>query len=168
MREERVAVYAGTRNIYPDMVVSAKSLLYNKGADRVIFLIEDDVFPARLPDCFTCVNVSNQQFFRHDGPNYHCAWTYMVMMRTALTKLFPDLHRVLALDHDTIIRQPIDDLWATNMDGYYYALVEENYIRNRPHPYFNFGVALHNLDKLREDHVDDAIIDGVNNYYREY
>lgn len=46
---ERVVVYAGTRNLYHDMVVSAKSLLCHDGADRIIFLIEDDAFPECLP-----------------------------------------------------------------------------------------------------------------------
>lgn len=168
MKDERVAIYAGTRNIYLDMVVSAKSLLYHNGADRVIFLTEDDEFPVQLPDCISCVNVSGQQYFRPDGPNYTCQWTYMVMMRTALAKLFPDLHRVLVLDHDTIIRQPLDELWDTNLDGYYFALVEENFINQRSHPYYNFGVALHNLDELRKDNADDTIINAVNNVYFAY
>lgn len=168
MKDERVAIYAGTRNIYLDMVVSAKSLLYHNGADRVIFLTEDDTFPVQLPECITCVNVSGQKYFRPDGPNYTCQWTYMVMMRTALTKLFPDLHRVLVLDHDTIIRRPLDELWAIDLDGYYYALAEENYISHRSHPYYNFGVALHNLDELRKDHADDAIINAVNSVHFVY
>ena len=168
MTEPRVALYAGTRNIYHDMVVAAKSLLYHDGADRVVFLIEDDEFPEQLPECFTLINVSGQQYFRHDGPNYNCAWTYMVMMRTALTKLFPIQHRMLVLDHDTIVRQPLDELWATDLGDNYYALVQENHITNRTHPYFNFGVGMHNLDQLRKDEADDTIIRSVNTIHYTY
>ena len=165
--KDRIAVYAGTRNIYHDMVVSAKSLLYHRGADRVIFLIEDDTFPEPLPPCIHTINVSGQQFFRPDGPNFKCMWTYMVMMRTALTKLFPNVDRILSLDHDTIVRKPIDYLWSVDISDYYYAAVEEAHIRNREHPYINFGVSVHNLAKLR-DGTDDKIIADVNTNYHNY
>ena len=162
MKEPRVAVYAGTRNIYHDMVVSAKSLLFHNGADNVVFLVEDDVFPEYLPPCFSCINVSSQDFFSHDGPNFNCAWTYMVMMRTALTKILHDQQRVLVLDHDTIVHKPLDDLWRTTLGNNFFALVEENHITNREHPYFNFGVGIHNLALLRKEHMDDTIINAVN------
>lgn len=46
----KVVVYAGTRNVYHNMVVAAKSLLNHTQMDRVWFLIEDDEFPEELPD----------------------------------------------------------------------------------------------------------------------
>lgn len=162
MNDERIALYAGTRNICHDMVVSAKSLLYHNGADRIVFLTEDETFPEYLPQCINVMDVSNQTFFPQNGPNYHSRWTYMVMMRTALTKLFPDRDRILSLDHDTIVRKPIDALWELDLSDCYYAAVEEKQITNRQHPYYNFGVVMHNLAKLREDHTDDTIILSVN------
>ena len=165
---ERTALYAGTKNIYHDMVVSAKSLLYNNGADKVIFLTEDDEFTEPLPPCVEVINVSNQQYFPSTGPNFRCRWTYMVMTRVALTKMFPDLDRILTLDHDTIVRKPIDFLWDLDLTGYYYAAVEERQIRTRNKPYFNFGVAMHNLHQLRTDKVDDTIITTVNTVFLPY
>lgn len=165
---ERVAIYTGTRNIYHDMTVSAKSLLSHKGADHIFFLIEDDTFPEQLPDCITTMNVSNQTFFPPFGPNFKSRWTYMVMMRTALTKLFPNVDRILSLDHDTIVRKPIDDLWNLDLHDYYFAAVEEKQIQVRKHPYYNFGVVLHNLAKLRADHMDDQIISLINSKYFPY
>ena len=55
----KIVAYCGTRNIYPDMEVAAKSLLYNTPVDRIHFLIEDDSFPTKLPDIFTVQNVKN-------------------------------------------------------------------------------------------------------------
>ena len=46
----RVVVYSGTRNVYHNMTVAAKSLLRHTHIDRVWFLIEDDAFPEELPD----------------------------------------------------------------------------------------------------------------------
>lgn len=158
---DRFALYAGTRNLYHDMTVCAKSLLFHDGADKIYFLIEDDNFPEELPDCITTMNVSNQEFFPPTGPNYHSKWTYMVLMRTALCYLFPDLDRVLVLDCDTLVNKPIDYLWSVDISRYYYAMVEEKQIKNREHPYFNFGVAIHNLAKLR-DGTADTIIRTIN------
>ena len=39
---DKVVVYSGTRNVYPQMYVSLKSLLLNTEIDRVYLLIEDD------------------------------------------------------------------------------------------------------------------------------
>ena len=165
---KRTAIYAGTRNIYHDMLVSAKSLIANDGADEIIILAEDDVLPEEHPPCITSINVSDQKYFKPTGPNFSCRWTYMVMMRTALTKLLPDHDLVLSLDHDVIVRKPIYELWETDVTGYYYAAVEEKQIQNRNHPYFNFGVVLHNLSQLRKDRVDDIIINHVNTIHFAY
>lgn len=164
---DRIAIYAGTRNLYHDMVVCAKSLLCHDGADQVIFLTEDDRFPEEIPPCISTLNVSGQQYFPPSGPNYHSKWTYMVLMRTALCYLFPDLDRVLVLDCDTLVNKPIDLLWNVDITGYYYAMVEEKQITNRDHPYFNFGVTIHNLAQLR-DGTADTIIRTINSVYLPY
>ena len=164
----RLAVYAGTRNIYHDMLVSAKSLLYHHGADQVVFLIEDDTFPEPIPPCIFTMNVSNQPYFTPGGPNYARRWTYMVLMRMAIPKLFPTCDRVLSLDHDTIVRKPIDPLWNTPLSECYFAAVEEKQIHGRQHPYFNFGVLMLNVDKLLRDGMCDRIIDALNTRYFGY
>ena len=165
---ERTALYAGTRNLYHDMVTACKSLLYHNGADRVIFLTEDDTFPESLPACITTLNVSTQTYFPRTGPNYTCRWTYMSFMRCAITKLFPNLSRVLTLDVDTIVNKPIDYLWDIDITPYYLAMAEEKQIKHRNHPYFNFGVTLQNLDKLRQDEADNTIISTINNVWMQY
>ena len=116
----RAAVYAGTRNLYNNMVTAAKSLLIHSDVEKIYFLIEDDTFPYELPPMVECINVSNQPFFRKDGPNYNSSWTYMVLIRAALTKLFPNLNTILSLDVDTIVNQNINYLWDTGLDNYYF------------------------------------------------
>ena len=71
MKNERVAVYFGTRNVYGDMVVAAKSLLNHTRMDRIWFLIEDDTFPEELPEVIKTKNISDQQWFPPGGPNYN-------------------------------------------------------------------------------------------------
>ena len=164
---DRTVIYAGTRNLYHDMTVCAKSLLYHDGADRIVFMIEDDTFPEDLPPCITTMNVSGQTFFPRSGPNFTCRWTYMSLLRVALTKLFPDLDHCITLDCDTLVNKPIDYLWDLDLTNYYYAMVEETSITHREHPYFNFGVAVHNLAKLR-DGTDDTIIRTLNSVWLAY
>ena len=65
----KVAVYAGTRNLYEAMRVSVTSLLKNNELDSVFLLIEDDLFPYTMPAEVCAVNVSKQQFFPADGAN---------------------------------------------------------------------------------------------------
>lgn len=165
---ERVAVYCGTRNIYPCMVTAAKSLLYHKGADRVYFLIEDDTFPVQLPDCISTINVSNQTFFHPDGPNYHQHWTYMVLMRAALSKFFPQYDKILSLDVDTIVNANIDSIWNFDLTGKYYAGVREIIPGTETlQAWCNFGVIMLNLKQLR-DGTEDKVIHLINTKHFDF
>ena len=160
----KAAVYAGTRNLYAAMVTAAKSVLVNSDVNKVYFLIEDDTFPYELPKEIECVNVAGQDIFRWGGPNFNSNWTYMVLMRAALTKIFPDLDRILSLDVDTIAADDISDLWALDMGDCVVAMVQEYKANFRPYGscYWNAGVMLQDLKKLRESGLDDAIIHALN------
>ena len=158
----KVAAYAGTRNLYPDMVTAAKSLTKNSSVDIIYFLIEDSVFPEKLPDHIKCIDVSDQKFFKFNGPNVYKLWTYMTLMRATYSKLLPQHEKLLSLDVDTIVDKNIDELWNINLDGYYMAGVAEPLKSNKNCPYINVGVALFNLKKIREDCMDDSLIYSLN------
>lgn len=155
----RTAVYCGTRNLYEDMVTAVRSLLDHDGADRVALLIEDDAFPYEIPGCCEVVNVSNQTFFKVGSPNYKTKWTYMVLMRAALSKILTD-DKVLSLDVDTIVDGDISELWSMPLDDYYLAGAREP-IKSKEYLYVQMGVVMFNLKKLR-DGTDDKIINALN------
>ena len=157
----KAAVYCGTRNLYEDMIPAVKSLLCNSDVDRIYLLIEDDVFPYELPDCVTCINVSEQTYFRRDGPNFQNGWTYMVLMRAALHRVFPELDTILSLDVDTIVAKDISDLWDLDLSDCYLAGVREPH-KSINRLYVNAGVILLNLKKLRETGKGDELIDSLN------
>ena len=157
---DRIVVYSGTRNLYHDMVVSAKSLLFHHGADHVYFLIEDPDFPEPVPDAITAIDVSGQQWFPRDGPNYNKRWTYMILLRAMYTQIFPQYDVVLSLDSDSIVRKPIDSLWKTDLTGKYYAATQELNPGDRS-PHYCFGTALLNLKMLR-DGTDQKITHMLN------
>lgn len=160
----KYAVYCGTRNLYEAMIPAVNSLLYNSDVDHVFLLIEDDSFPFPLPNCVSTINVSNQQYFSKDGPNFQNAWTYMVLMRAAMHRIFPDLDRIVSLDVDTIAAKDVSGLWDYPIDDYWLAGAKEPYKSSEESLYINAGVMLMNLKKLREDGKGDEIIEHLNTF----
>ena len=156
----KVVVYAGTRNVYHNMAVAAKSLLCHTRIDRVWFLIEDDAFPEKLPDVIKTKNMSGQPWFP-EGPNTRKRWSYMSLLRLALPEILPEEDRVLWLDIDTIVNTDITDLMETELDGCYVAAAEEPIRSKDPFLYFNAGVMILDLKKLR-DGMADLLIRYVN------
>lgn len=158
----KVAVYCGTRNLYSDMITAAKSLTKNSSVDVIYFLIEDPVFPYELPNHIQCIDVSGQKYFSKTGPNVYKLWTWMVLMKAALPKVFPDLDRILSLDVDTIVNQNIDEFWDLCPDDCYLAGVEEP-LKTRPGAtYVNMGSVVFNLKLLRDTGMADKIVRTLN------
>lgn len=160
----KTVAYAGTRNLYPYMVIAAKSLLCHTKVDRIYFLTEDDAFPEWLPPVIETVNVSDQTYFRMDSENYNTRFTYMSLMRVCYAKLFPKLDRILQLDVDTIVADDISPLWDVDMEGKWFAAVPEWRSNYRPYgpKYYNVGVTMFNLDQIRKDKADDQLIELLN------
>lgn len=163
----RAAVYTGTRNLYQYMIISAKSLLMHSNVEKIYFLIQDDIFPYEIPQIIECINIKQQQYFKHDGPNYKSRFTYMALIRGALTKIFPNLDTILSLDVDVIINENISELWDLDLTNYYLAAVQESLKYNRTN-YINAGVMLLNLKKLRQENIDNIIINALNTQYFKF
>ena len=158
----KVAVYCGTRNVYRDMVPALKSLLAHTAVDKVYFLIEDDGFPEWLPSCVETVNVREQKIFPRPGPNTDRKWTWMVLMRAALSKILPQEELVLSLDNDTVVIRDIGALWELPIGDALFAAAREPVKSVPDRIYTNLGVALYNLRALRETGKDDQVIAALN------
>ena len=157
----RAVVYAGTRNLYHNMVTAAKSLIMNGGhVDKIYFLTEDDVFPEPLPDLIRCRNVSKQTYFPPSGPNYESHWTYMTLMRLVLPDLFPWEPQLLWLDVDTLVNGDLGPLWMTDLLGYALAAVPEPGRSAAPFVYYNAGVQL--IDMVNFSREQERLVDLVN------
>ena len=162
---EHVAVYSGTRNLYPDMETAAKSLIANSDVDEVHLLIEDDEFPYRVPDIVKYRNVKKQKWFNSKTcANWNTHFTYMSLLRVCYTYLFPDLKRILQLDVDTIVTDDISNLWEIEMGGTLFAAVPENLSSYKPYGdvYYNIGVALFNLQGIKAHNLDEKLVDFLN------
>ena len=159
---DKVAVYAGTRNVYPQMYTSLKSLLVNTPMDRVYLMIEDSEFPYPIPDNVIVVDVHEQTFFHEESPNFKSRYSYMTMLRCCLGFIFANEHKMLWLDIDTIIDEDISDLFELDLTGYYYAGVYEPKKSIDVFRYINSGVMLCNLDFLRENMKEAEMIAFLN------
>ena len=161
----KAAVYSGTRNLYPDMVTAAKTLVKHSSVEKIYFLIEDDTFPEKLPDIVETINVSGQQFFPQRGVNFRTPFSYMSLLRVCYTKILPEsVDKVLQLDVDTIVTDNIDELWDVNLEGKWFAAVLEDKSKYKPFgpAYYNIGVTMFNLAQIREEFADDLMIYTLN------
>lgn len=157
----RIAFMFGTRGWYHRMALSLKSLLKHTYLDRIYFMIEDDFFPEPLPPFVQCVNVSKQQFFPEDGPNYKSIYSYMVLLRPALPLMFPDIDLALCIDADTLTRGDIGAVWDTDMSNNYLAAVKE-FRQLHGCDYYNCGFMLMNFANMRRDNIPEQSIKILN------
>lgn len=90
-----------------------------------------------------------------------------IWYRIFLPELLPEVRRVLYLDVDTLILDRLDPLWELELGSSLLAAVRNvfmPYHRHRPEDlglvasgYFNSGVLLLNLERMRTDHFTAAI-----------
>lgn len=158
------AVYSGTRNLYADMVTAAKSLVANSSVGRVHFLVEDSEFPLELPGIVECHDVSGQTWFKAGCANIKTHFSYMSLLRVCYTKLLPDVDVVLQLDVDTVCVDDVDEVWETDLCGRWCAMCYEELGTFKPYGprYYNAGVALMDLARMREEGADDKLIKFLN------
>ena len=152
------ALYSGSANLYGDMQTAAKSLIANSDVDKVWVLTEGG-FDFYLPDICKVVDVSGQTFFPKDSPNMGSHFSYLSLMRAALA-LMPELShidRILSLDVDTICCKNVSDIWSMPIDDCYFSASSEPTACYKNMLYCNTGVALYNLEKLRDGKAQEVV-----------
>lgn len=158
-----IAVYAGSRELYPYMLGSIKSMFANGNVDKVYMIIEDDNFPEEICDGIEIINFSNQTFFGNGCPNMRTRFTYVTLARACLCSLLPDsVDKVLSMDCDTVVKMPLDELWEKDLGDYYISATREPQNCRWNRLYFNTGVCLMNLKLMRQDGIGDKLIDWLN------
>jgi lipopolysaccharide biosynthesis glycosyltransferase len=94
--------------------------------------------------------------------------------RVLVPQLFPNLKRILFLDLDLIVIESLQALWETDLNGSYVAAVTNVLPRHYADllaaagfdrtNYFNAGVLLMDLERMRQDHCTEAMVEyGVSN-----
>lgn len=154
------ALYSGSKNLYGDMATAVKSLIANSDVDKV-WLLTEGGYDFVLPDICEVVDVSDQQYFPADSPNMGSQFSYLSLMRAALA-LMPELSgvdRILSLDVDTICCRNVSDVWDMPIDDCYFSASEEpgGTKRHKNALYCNTGVALYNLELLRDGKAQEVV-----------
>lgn len=153
---KRVALYCGTTNVYPYMAACAKSLLKHTKMDKIYFFTETDEFPEQLPDVIECINIKDNPYLNHNSPNYGCEWTWMTFGRLLAHNILPE-DRVLYMDCDAIVDRDIGELFDVDLKCKVMAAVREPDRCKKPFVYYNAGILLMNLAKMREGIGDEMI-----------
>lgn len=95
-----------------------------------------------------------------------CVATESALIKFYLPEILSEESKVLYLDGDTIIQKDLSELFNIDLDGYFLAAVRDSgslYYRHsmvqRVEFYFNSGVMLLNLDKMRKHDLTSKLIE---------
>ena len=103
--------------------------------------------------------------------------SYAANIRLFISELFPeDVHRVLYLDADTVVRGDIRDLYEFDLSGQSLAMAYDSLGEahkgdlglDSSEGYYNSGVILFDVDKWKESGYTEKIIDHVKNVRAHY
>ena len=162
-------IYSGTRNLYPAMRGAILSLREHNPDAKVYVLAEDDELPFTIPGEHEVINISGQQWFPPDNPNMKSQFTYMAMCRACTADLIPD-GRVIQLDVDTIVCDSLEPIWDVDLTGKWLAWCPERWGQWKPFgpTYYNFGVAVLNLEQMRKDNATQLLVELMNTHQVTY
>lgn len=165
-----------SKYIRPLKVMLYSLFVNNPGEDFDIYLMHSSISRTEIADIESFVNRYNQKLFEikiDDGYFQNAPvilhYTKEMYYRLLAYKFLPrELDRILYLDPDILVINPIRDLYNMDLDGYLYAAAFHNVIavkeinRIRLYPYkitayFNSGVLLMNLDLQRKLVNEDEI-----------
>ncbi|NLP44944.1 MAG: glycosyltransferase family 8 protein [Peptococcaceae bacterium] len=168
-------------NYIKPLKIMLKSLFLNNPDQKfTIYLIHSSLTDEELCDLEFYISVHNQSlriiciadhYFQNAPVILH--YTKEMYYRLLAFKFLPrTLDRILYLDPDTLVINPIQELYELDMEGYLYAAAYHdlisvkgvNKIRLKPYEikaYYNSGVLLMNLELQRKVVKDEEIFDFV-------
>lgn len=171
-------MFCVTRNYYEYTPATLESLFEtNPKVERVYLFIEDDVFPYELDPRVEVVNLHKMnQYLLPTSPNYKTPYSIMTFVRCYVSKYLIE-DKIIYVDIDTLFTGDISELWNTDLEDNYLCAVPEKQDRSRflthltseySDPYFNAGVIMLNLKKIREEGTDDFIMEIINSRQLPY
>ena len=173
-----IAFIADENYIIPTSV-SIYSIKKNKSKGTIlnIYIItsstiieKENVFRWMEDDClninFIYVSTEKYASLHQDQSDTPCVATVAALFKFELPELLNNCDKVLYLDGDLIVRQDLSELYETDIEGYYAAAVidsgsiyyKHEYVE-KVQNYFNSGVMLLNLKKMREDSCTKRLIE---------
>ncbi|MDO5521296.1 MAG: glycosyltransferase [bacterium] len=113
-------------------------------------------------------NLKNIHTWRKKGD--YCAATETALLKFEIANIIPEYDRIIYLDGDIICRKDLNGLFITKMTDQYAAVVmdsgklysQRELVKNNP-KYFNSGVMLLNLKKMRDENLSEVLIETKRN-----
>lgn len=163
---DKIVVYCATKNIYSDLKLSIQSLLHFNNPDKIICFINSDTVPNdMLNKNVEYINVSFVLSKFINKNNNH--FTTMANFKVLLADMLPQYNKALYIDTDTCIDGNLDELFSLDLNNYYFGAVS-GHITKFNAKYFNTGIMLLNLQKLRNDNIPERAFKLLNKCNYEY
>ncbi len=177
IKEPMDIVFAADEKYAPHMGVTIASILRNRSPqDKFNFYVIDggicDETKRRIEKLkriadfnIQYLDIDQRMFDSYPiDPNSH--FNHVVYYRLAMPSILPNLHRVLYLDTDLIIRGSLRELYDSDMTdlcclGVCDILVNENTRRLQIDKYVNSGVLMMNLDEWRKFNAEQKFKDYI-------
>ena len=185
-----IPIFFSTDNNYvPFLDVTIRSLIANASRDYKYHIVvlntgldeerigkikemEDENFTIEFPDISYAVKDIEYKLPKEQ--HFGLATWYRLFIQS----LFPQYDKVLYLDCDLIVLGDISELYNTDLEDNYVAGVVENWILHSPvfsyytkeavgiesKYYINAGVALFDLNKFRENEIEQKFVNLINTY----
>jgi lipopolysaccharide biosynthesis glycosyltransferase len=178
MLTERIPIFfAANVGFYQHLCVTLCSLLENnKNLEFDIYVLTDDAKSKenkkilKMKQQYKNVDIIFQKISEPELLEFVVTmegYTLHTYYRYFIPRLFQNMEKALYLDCDTLVEGKIDELWETNLYGYYVAGVKDLYIEQINHKsvigftqcdlYVNAGMLLMNLQMMREDNISDLL-----------
>lgn len=151
-------------------IVTITSLLHNKNPESQynIHVLVSGLSADNLERLSSIPNINiiehtNRFSQKYQGTHKHVSSTDL--SKFDFPQIFSDLDKILYIDSDMIVQKDLVDFYHTNIENVYAAVVldyqaefKNNHIRIGNKRYFNNGMMLLNLAKMRNDNVSDRLI----------
>lgn len=159
-------------------MAAIKSLIDTQKEKMSIYVLSTGTFKDGV-DCFKLLSTKNAdieviEFERNpyeDIDTKHAHVSKAALLKFLLPNIFKDLDKILYLDSDILVLDDISDLYNIELADKYAAVVSDmaavidnsNHTKLGLKTYFNSGVMLLNLSKMREENLTDKLIENKKN-----
>lgn len=174
--------FASDDNYAKHLLVAINSIIINSDKEDINFYILDggisDFYKAKIKSLAGNVEfITIDEEYLKKIPNSKglSFWSKQMYFRYFIPKIKPNLKKALYLDCDVVILSSLKELWDTNLEDKYCAVVKDynsKYsigsaanlgLKN----YFNSGVILINNEKWVNENVTDMLICATNHLFKE-
>lgn len=165
-----VVMFTDNNYVIPT-IVTITSLIENKNVNTEygIYVLGNNLSEEnlRLLNSLSGVKAENHKsrFSQFEGTHQHVSSTDL--FKFDLPETFPQYDKILYMDVDMIVQGDLSSLYATELGDNYVAAVKDmrgmvsghHHIRNNLVSYFNAGMMLLNLKKMRNENISEKLID---------